>query len=78
VSEPFEIPPLEKTMKNHIERDSWDVYTERLEYWNKIIWDMTLTEFNDKLPTWEEKLGLHRLVHVVIDQEMCKEYGDNV
>ncbi len=78
MSEPFEIPPLEKTMKNHIERDSWDVYTERLEYWNKIIWDMTLTEFNDKLPTWEEKLGLHRLVHVVIDQEMCKEYGDNV
>ena len=70
--------PLENTMKNYIEKDSWDAYQERIKYWSDIIWDMTLTDFTDKLPTWEEKLGFHRLVHVIIEQEMCKEYDKNV
>ena len=68
----------DKTMQKHILMDSWDMYKQRLEYWNNVVSDMTMDEAYDRLPTWEEKLGLHKLMNIIIEQELSKEYSDYV
>ena len=65
--------PLDSTMQRYIERGQYALYKERFAHWRGVVGNMTMDEALVHLPGWEEVLGLNRLMHIIINQELYSE-----